>query len=300
MWLADTDRGLDGPTFSGERARCPGCHESVTGKYGELVAPHWAHLSGADCDTWSEPMTEWHRNWQAAVPAYRREVPFGRHRADAVTADGRIYEFQHSALDPRELADREDFYRGDLVWLWDTRDAYAEGRIEIRLDRQRQRPDERIDHRSVAFHWPRSRYSIGLCNRVVLMDLGRWVLGVDRHNRTMSWGLGHLWEPAVLKARLATEGPSERRYPTCADEAARTRLTPPPDLELQAVQPRPCCICRSGTVSTNPYGQPQCEGCATYATREEMASCHVCGLPLLYEDAAIDGCHATCLPEEAS
>lgn len=297
MLLAHTAAGLAEPERSGERGTCPGCHEDVVGKCGDLITWHWSHLARTDCDSWYEPMTDWHRDWQAAAPLYRREVPFGPHRADVVTCDGRIYEIQHSALSAEDLRDREEFYRGDLVWIWDAREAYADARIEVRLERERGYVGERIDRRAVKFHWPQSRRSVGLCQQTVLLDLGRWVLGVDRHNDTMSWGIGHLWEPAVVRARLATEGSIARRYPNCADKASQARLTPPADAELKIVQRRPCCICASSTMAVNPYGQAQCDQCATYATAEELTACHACGLPLLYEDAAIEGCHATCIPE---
>ncbi len=289
MWLAETTRGLDYPSYSGQRGTCPGCREPVVGKCGEIVAWYWSHLSGADCDTWSEPMTQWHRDWQAAAPIYRREVPLGPHRADIVTADGRIYEVQHSALSWDDIERREDFYSADLVWLWDAREAYDDKRLKI---------EERAG-RQVKFYWPQSRRSIGRCKRVVLLDLGRWVLGVNWGNDTMSSGIGHFWEPDVVKARLATEAPRARRFPNCADAAARTRLTPPEGTDLVEVNPEPCCICKASTMHANPYGYPQCDECATFAGWHEMDSCEACGLPLLYEDAAIGGCHATCIPEEA-
>jgi competence protein CoiA len=299
MLLARTNAGLAEPDHSGERASCPGCGEHVVGKCGEQVVWHWSHLARADCDTWYEPMTDWHKQWQLSAPTYRREVPMGGHRADIVTADGRIYEIQHSALSADDVHDREEFYRGDLVWIWDCQEAFAEGRIAYQFARERERQTERIDRRAVKFHWPQSRRTIGLCTRVVLLDLGRWVLGVDRHNDTMSWGMGHLWEPDVVRWRLGTEHPVERRLPICADAAARARLTSLAEPAPRRRHPELCCICKSSTMKMNPFGQPQCDQCATYATARELTECGACGLPLLYEDAAIDGCHATCLPEDA-
>lgn len=290
MWLADTVDGLS-EAAPGICGICPGCGGSVIPKCGELISWHWAHVAGEDCDTWHEPMTAWHRNWQSAAPSWRREVPIGRHRADVVTVDGRIYEFQHSSLDPDELTEREDFYRGDLVWLWDAREAYDEDRLHLERDLG--------DRREVKFHWPKSRRSIGLCARAVFLDLGPYVLGTQRHNDTMSWGLGRLWEPDVVKARLATEGPAARRFSTCADGSARARLTPPADADLSIIQPRPCAICSGSTMQRNRHGQPQCDDCATYAAREDMPECLACGFPLLPEDVAVGGCHPTCLPERS-
>ena len=290
MWLANTPNGLREARYSRERGICPGCQEEVVGKCGPLMPNHWSHLAGSDCDTWSEPMTQWHKDWQAAAPTYRREVPLGPHRADIVTADGRIYEIQHSALSWDDIERREDFYSVDLVWLWDAREAWDEKRIDITSE----------EGREVKFYWPQSRRSIGRCRRVVLLDLGPWVLGVNWGNGTMSSGIGHLWEPDVVKWRLGYETPTVRRFPNCADSAARARLEPPEDPRPAAAKPKPCCLCGESTMHANPYGYPQCDECATFAGWHEMASCHACGLPLLYEDAAIDGCHATCIPEETS
>ena len=75
----------------GLRGSCPVCEAEVIAKCGTINAWHWAHAAGTDCDTWAEPggMSEWHLDWQNQVPAERREIVIGNHRADMVTARGR-------------------------------------------------------------------------------------------------------------------------------------------------------------------------------------------------------------------
>lgn len=118
MLLALTARGLSEAVLSAQRGTCPGCKKPVVAKVGEVVSAHWAHLSGQDCDTWYE-MTAWHKQWQEQVPIERREVVIGDHRADVVTPSGWVVEFQHSPIDPAEVAKREAHY-GTGIWVVDT------------------------------------------------------------------------------------------------------------------------------------------------------------------------------------
>jgi competence protein CoiA len=101
----------------GLRAACPGCGFGVIPKCGGLKIKHWAHESGADCDPWFEPETEWHRGWKAAFPAEHCEVSIGPHRAD-IHANGWTIELQHSSIAPEEIAERERFYR-QMIWVVD-------------------------------------------------------------------------------------------------------------------------------------------------------------------------------------
>lgn len=117
MLLSTTAQGLTEATTSGERGTCPGCSSPTVARVGEVNVPHWAHLSGRDCDTWYE-MTAWHYNWQQIVPRDRREVTIGNHRADAVTPSGWVIEFQHGPLKPSEVKEREAHY-GKGIWVVD-------------------------------------------------------------------------------------------------------------------------------------------------------------------------------------
>lgn len=99
---------------------CPCCKAEVIAKCGTMVVQHWAHRA-ADCDPWSEPESEWHQFWKAAVaPPERREVVIGPHRADAVLESGIVVEVQRSSISAAEIKEREEFYTancGGLVWV---------------------------------------------------------------------------------------------------------------------------------------------------------------------------------------
>jgi hypothetical protein len=83
-------------------------------KCGEIVSWHWAHKV-KDCDTWSEPESEWHRGWKARFPPRWQEVVMGSHRADVKTPFG-VLEFQKSSISLAEIKEREHFY-GSMAWV---------------------------------------------------------------------------------------------------------------------------------------------------------------------------------------
>jgi len=99
---------------SGSVGVCPGCGGEVRAKCGEIVSWHWAHIN-ADCDSWSEPETEWHRKWKGYFPADWQEVTKPPHRADVAGPDG-VLEIQRSGISPEEIRERQDFY-GRMAWL---------------------------------------------------------------------------------------------------------------------------------------------------------------------------------------
>jgi competence CoiA-like predicted nuclease len=125
-----------------------------------LVAWHWAHRSREDCDTWAEPDSAWHRSWQSIVPPAQREVIIGKHRADIVNSKGHIVELQHSSISPGEIREREDYY-GQMSWIFDATEAYADDRLEIFLK-----------HDHVTFRWKHPRKSLVACRAPVFLDLG--------------------------------------------------------------------------------------------------------------------------------
>lgn len=115
------------PIATGQRADCPGCGNEVLSKCGEINVHHWAHLSGVDCDLWSEPETPWHRNWKNRFPEEWREVFIKNgsgewHRADVAIPGGPVIEFQHSNLNSEEIRKREEFYTkhaNGIIWIVD-------------------------------------------------------------------------------------------------------------------------------------------------------------------------------------
>jgi competence protein CoiA len=161
----------------GQRAQCPQCDAEVIAKCGPLVTWHWAHKV-LDCDPWSEPMTQWHLDWQSRYPTDMCEVTIGQHRADVCSAD-RVIEFQHSAIGADEIRERERFY-GRMVWVFDAVDARLDERLLIRPGKPR--PGKRDNPRYASFRWKHPRKSIRAAWCPVYLDLGHgWLLQVRRH-----------------------------------------------------------------------------------------------------------------------
>jgi hypothetical protein len=106
----------------GKTGICIGCGREVISKCGNIKVHHWAHKKSEDCDSWSEPETEWHREWKNKFPETYREVIFHDpktnecHRADIHTNSGVTIEFQNSPISTQELKSREDFY-SKLIWV---------------------------------------------------------------------------------------------------------------------------------------------------------------------------------------
>lgn len=111
-------------------ATCPCCDAVVKAKCGSIVSWHWSHISKQDCDSFSEPMTQWHLNWQQQWQESAREVTMvdtngTRHRADVYLQEyNTIIELQHSSISLAEVKQREQFYGsiGTLVWVVDISD----------------------------------------------------------------------------------------------------------------------------------------------------------------------------------
>jgi len=117
--------------IKGGRGICPGCGGEMIAKCGDTNAHHWAHRRGEDCDSWREPMTDWHIAWQECFPEECREVwvgPNREHRAD-VKGRGKVLEVQRSSISAAEIQEREQFY-GDMAWMLCGED--FEGRFTMR------------------------------------------------------------------------------------------------------------------------------------------------------------------------
>lgn len=105
----------------GAVAFCPGCQQQLMPKCGAVKIHHWAHTA-SDCDAWTEPITQWHLEWQAYAALDCREVVLRKgevhHRADIRTKAGVVVEIQHSTISQSEIKERERFY-GDMCWVFD-------------------------------------------------------------------------------------------------------------------------------------------------------------------------------------
>lgn len=165
---------LDGHRIYAEpgiaRATCPTCGVAVIPKCGRINVWHWAHKSGTDCDPWAERDSAWHLAWQNSVPPERREVVFGVHRADMVSAGGIVIEVQHSGLSVDDIEAREAFYPR-MIWVFDAVEAATldEGygpRLDIRKKADNPAPNFRT------FRWKHARKSIASCRSAVWLDIG--------------------------------------------------------------------------------------------------------------------------------
>lgn len=148
------------PARPGRSASCPVCGTPLVPKCGALVVWHWAHLSAGDCDPWAERDSEWHARWQSLVPAERREVCIGPHRADIVTPDGVVVELQSSGLPAGEVDERERFY-DRMVWVVDCVEPFEADRLWL---------EDRGDY--TTFRWRHPRSWVTLPRRPVLLDVG--------------------------------------------------------------------------------------------------------------------------------
>ena len=156
----------------GARSVCACCSAPVRAKCGSIVVHHWAHDHARDCDPWYDTGAhDWHLAWQRQNPADWCERVIGKHRADLLTPDGLVVEFQHSPLSPEEIAEREAFYGAHapagMLWVWDAR-AFGK-RIEV----------TKFDQRTgeVCFRWKHPRKSMFTCRARQWWDLGEgWAL----------------------------------------------------------------------------------------------------------------------------
>ena len=129
MLYASVDGQRRLATTSGELGICPGCGGAVRARCGTVKVNHWAHVSGDECDSWYEPITQWHLKWQKLFPEKYREVVIDEHRADIHIPGNDVWpnitiEVQHSSISWDDVMERENFYKthGVLFWVFDARE----------------------------------------------------------------------------------------------------------------------------------------------------------------------------------
>lgn len=109
----------------GAVGQCQICGNQVKAYCGKINVWHWRHKNLPDCDSFYEPMSKWHKNWQNQFPEEWREVVLERkgvkHFADIFTLNGLVIEFQHSSISPEKIKEREDFYI-KMIWVVDAID----------------------------------------------------------------------------------------------------------------------------------------------------------------------------------
>lgn len=192
MFLALEDGKRIEASVTGDRAACPQCKAIVIAKCGRRVAHHWAHEVGADCDPWSEGMTQWHLDWQGCWPESQRELVIGEHRTDVFTwlresmpwlvrrgawhyfggvgiglqvNSPIVVEFQNSYLSVDEIEERQAYYgrsAGQMIWVWDCRKAFEARRLYLNHGGRRQ-----------LFTWKHFRSTLTACTYPVFLDLGK-------------------------------------------------------------------------------------------------------------------------------
>ena len=110
--------------------RCPCCDTPLTVKRGTFKAHHFAHSTKQQCEHWTEPMTQWHMDWQLRVPSEQREIRMLKdgviHIADIQLFGGTVVEVQHSPISVAEVERREKYY-DNMVWMVDGRKCVKEG-----------------------------------------------------------------------------------------------------------------------------------------------------------------------------
>jgi len=105
-------------------AICPECGEKLITKCGRINTPHFAHSGNNNCGySYHDSMSEWHYNWQLRInnpsPGINIEVPVkGEYskRADVITKEDVIIEFQKSPLPVGERILREQHYK-NMIWV---------------------------------------------------------------------------------------------------------------------------------------------------------------------------------------
>lgn len=122
--------------YSGQREQCPLCNSVVFGKKGEVKKKHWAHYKTKDCDTWFDPLTEWHLDWQNFFPIENREIVITKngkmHRADIQLNNGMIIEVQNSPMPSKSILEREKFYgRKNMIWILNGKSLATHSEIKV-------------------------------------------------------------------------------------------------------------------------------------------------------------------------
>lgn len=141
MFIAKNKNGLlididDAVTSDESQYFCPHCNGEVIIKNGITNSSHFAHRVLNDCDTFTQDMSAWHKEWQKRFPLKNREVGLPQekpiHRAD-VLVYGFVIEFQHSRITRDEFNLRNEFYTSlgkKVIWIFDMREVIYSGRME--------------------------------------------------------------------------------------------------------------------------------------------------------------------------
>lgn len=105
----------------GLKGICLHCHDEVIAKCGTKNIWHWAHAKNSECDSWTEPETQWHRDWKTNFGADFSEIRIEKnsiyHIADVLNKNGIVFEFQNSSISAEIIKLREEFYGEKMIWV---------------------------------------------------------------------------------------------------------------------------------------------------------------------------------------
>jgi competence protein CoiA len=280
----------DGP----RKAACPECAGDMQAKTGDIVTWHWAHVHKHESDAppcAGSGETEWHLGWKATCDDPRRiEVAKGNRRADVLHKAGWAIEFQHSAISPQEITGRETDWRGRVIWVFDLRDAYAEGRF----GHYKMNHEDRVSH---ALWWSWSKQSItdyaAKKKAVAFLDLGETGLilvgGWHTHlspRRGFGWPVGQRdFVDAVVNGAMVPSAPKYGQHPNI--EMWRAGIPESSMLRRGSKED----VARIG-----PQGHIDWSH-SSHWNGGRRWSCHLCGLPALLLDDAGRPAHKRCVEE---
>ncbi|WP_317897815.1 competence protein CoiA [Aurantibacillus circumpalustris] len=100
---------------------CLHCKQEVLAKCGAKNVWHWSHTKSENCDSWSEPETQWHRDWKKLFGEDDSEIKVQKddiyHIADVINKEGIVFEFQNSPISSEIIKTRENFYGDKMIWV---------------------------------------------------------------------------------------------------------------------------------------------------------------------------------------
>jgi len=183
LWAIDSVNGSRILPRPNARGKCPSCESPVIAKCGVINEWHWSHSSRDDCDSWSEPESQWHIDWKMKYPRKWQEVRMGKHRADVKTKK-MVVEFQASPISPVDITEREIFY-GEMVWLIRGHD------FRKRFKTWRTRMPDLHGSARFQFKWTRNRkcWNYAHAGKVIDFGLGQlfWIIDLNDGDGFGEW-----------------------------------------------------------------------------------------------------------------
>lgn len=165
--------GVRSMASHGLTGSCPLCELDVIPKCGEIKIWHWAHKADADCDSFKENESQWHRDWKEVFPEENREVLIKKgnniHYADIQTKADTVIEFQNSSINFEQIRERESFYGPNMVWIFNCNQAL-----------------DRIEWSGYDLKWWSPRRDYARCNRPVFLDIGDYLFEIGNIRRERS------------------------------------------------------------------------------------------------------------------